>query len=185
MVGNSLFPLIIRYNQPSCPLDHISFIHYVKGKFTDTLVCLVSAVTAALSPLIHWFLLRQRGWDRGVTDGYITVMMWARRSLVSWVPQHDSLLLIADSLCHGFPPAQLPTFFHFVDPLEQHLDSPKAKLPFFVCFKWNVSHSVHTSRMNISENCKSWRRVIWLKKWLKTGETCQEMGVNSSRFPKN
>lgn len=41
-------------------------------------------------------------------------------SLVRRVPQHDSLLLIADGLCHGFPPVQLPTlFFHFTDLLEQ------------------------------------------------------------------
>lgn len=62
---------------------------------------------------------------------YITLMMLAR-SLVSRVPQHDSLLLIADSLCHGFPPVQLPTFFHFVDLLEQHLESAKPRFP-FVC----------------------------------------------------
>lgn len=47
--------------------------------------------------------------------------------------EHDSLLLlITDSLFHGFPPGQLPMFFHFVDLLEQHLDSANLFVP-FVC----------------------------------------------------
>lgn len=52
-------------------------------------------------------------------------------------PKHDSLLLlllllIAGSLCHGFPPVQLPMFFHFVAVLESHLDSSRPHFP-FVC----------------------------------------------------
>lgn len=51
-------------------------------------------------------------------------------SLLSPMPQHDSPLLIADSLCHGFPRIQLTTFFHLLDLVEQHLDSPKRSLLF-------------------------------------------------------
>lgn len=75
--------------------------------------------------LIHWFSPqreRQR-WNTGIhhSNNVRTA--------------HDSpLLLIADSLCHGFPPVLLPMFFHFTAQLEQQLYSEKPR--FSQLFVW-------------------------------------------------
>ena len=99
----------------------------------------VSDDTDHTVPFIHWFFLRQQGWDGdGGVDEYIILVMLAW-SLVSRVPQHDSLLLIADSLCHGFPPVQLPTVFPFHWAAGTTSGLCETTLPFCL-FKLNISH---------------------------------------------